>query len=119
MNKIYVLVLMLATCAVAQSTKSQASNSSNALTQGCRTGRYQIFFSPHARADVYLLDTETGRVWHPVTITNAQDTNLKGTSPEIWVYEDRIDDPTQFAVWSLTHKPPPSGLNSSSTTPPQ
>jgi len=27
------------------------------------SGRFQIYFGPFARADAYLLDSETGRVW--------------------------------------------------------
>ena len=30
------------------------------------TGRYQIFMNPIIRADQYLLDTQTGHIWHLV-----------------------------------------------------
>jgi hypothetical protein len=65
-------------------------------------GRYQIYFSPFARADVYLLDTETGKIWRPVTITNAKDINL-GSAPEVWIYQERIDTDADFSTWSIFH----------------
>lgn len=40
-------------------------------------GRYQIFFSPHAPAAVYLLDTGTGKIRQTVTIKNTKDTSFK------------------------------------------
>jgi len=39
--------------------------SSQAQEKG-KPERYQLFFSPHARADTYLVDTETGKVWQQV-----------------------------------------------------
>jgi hypothetical protein len=48
-------------------------------------GRYQIVFSPHLRADTFLLDTATGRVWsHP------QFTAYEG-DPTAWNLEKRFD----------------------------
>ena len=49
-------------------------------------GRYQIVFGPYARADVYLLDTSTGKIWNRLTHTF-----LVG-DPDIWRYMDRADD---------------------------
>jgi hypothetical protein len=48
-------------------------------------GRYQIVFSPHLRADTYLLDTETGRVWQPIVHTSLQG------DPIAWDLRDRLD----------------------------
>jgi hypothetical protein len=85
-----VVIGMMFAVAIAQSTHPVAPPSNSAPN-----GRYQIIFSPLARADVYLLDTETGKVWHPVTITN-----VKG-DPEIWLPEDRMDSQEAYAKWSL------------------
>lgn len=63
----------------------QNSNSENGL--------YQIFFSPHARADAYLVDTKNGKVW-----TNVQYTDVQGT-PTIWRCQERIDSEKEFIVW--------------------
>ena len=105
MKRILALTLILGGYAVGQGAKApqlpKAPESSHA-------GRYQIFFSPPARADVYLLDTETGQIWRPVTITNAKDRNLKSTSVEIWLYQDRIDSEAAFDAWMLLHQPPPA-----------
>lgn len=49
--------------------------------------RYQIFFSPLNAMDVYLLDTQTGRVWIPTIFTD-----IKGT-PTVWSEMDRVDNP--------------------------
>ena len=68
-------------------------------------GKYQLFFSPLARADVYLVDTETGKIWKPITITNAKDTNLK-SAPEVWVYQERVDSEQDFDVWMVMHAQP-------------
>jgi len=63
----------------------QNSNSEN--------GRYQIFFSPHARADTYLVDTKNGKVW-----TNIQYTDVQGR-PTVWRYQERIDSEKEFMAW--------------------
>lgn len=31
-----------------------------------KTGRFQIYYSPIVRADTFLLDTQTGKVWQMV-----------------------------------------------------
>jgi len=61
-------------------------------------GRYQIYFSPIARADVYLLDTETGRVW-----TNVKYTDVQG-QPTVWMYQERIDSEAGFVLWLKQQK---------------
>jgi len=106
MKKILAVVLVLAACVIAQTakTKIQPSTAANASATS-QVGKYQIFFSPHDRADVYLVDTETGQVWKPITISNAADTNLDNP-PQVWVYQDRIDNAQQFKVWSTFHKKP-------------
>ncbi len=55
--------------------------------------RYQIFFSPIARADAYLVDTKTGKVW-----TNIQYTDVQG-QPRVWVYQEKIDSKEEFKQW--------------------
>ncbi|HUO89898.1 MAG TPA: hypothetical protein VMU08_12040 [Rhizomicrobium sp.] len=62
-------------------------------------GRYQIVFSPHARADTYLLDTETGRVW-----VMTQFTDLKG-KPTAWNLTDRLDNFADMDVFAALHGP--------------
>lgn len=51
--------------------------------------RYQIVFSPHVRADTYLLDTSTGMVWQLTQSTNLND------DPLAWRPMWRIDTDAQ------------------------
>ncbi len=57
-------------------------------------GRYVIVFSPHVRADTYLLDTQEGRVWVHATFTDLKD------EPDAWVYRDRLDDDIDKSVFA-------------------
>ena len=58
-------------------------------------GRYQIIFSPSGiRADTFLLDTQTGRMWAPTEFTD-----LEG-HPTVWQYQDRVDNQQQLMTWA-------------------
>ncbi len=81
MNFIKSSVKILSFCLLI-STFSLSVSADNDASQ---VGRYQIVFGPHARADMFLLDTVTGRTWEYITYTN-----LEG-KPDMWVEEDRID----------------------------
>ena len=63
-------------------------------------GRYQMYFGPHARADMYLLDTETGRIWQSQSFSN-----IKGASSglEAWVYQERLDTPQDVMTFVAMH----------------
>jgi hypothetical protein len=111
MKRLFVVVLIVVVCAIAQTAKAPQAAKQPTAAQN-HAGRYQIFFSPHARADVYMLDTETGQIWRPITITNAKDVNLKSGAPEIWMFQDRVDNAQEFEIWSSFHTPP-------AATPPQ
>jgi hypothetical protein len=118
MKKLVVLIVfVMVACAIAQTARTpqpaKQPTAVNAAPAQSHVGKYQLFFSPHARADVYLVDTETGKIWKPITITNAKDTNLQ-TAPEVWVYQERIDSARDFDAWSVMHPPP-----SATTTPSQ
>jgi hypothetical protein len=54
-----------------------------------QNGRFQIFFNPNVRADTFLLDTQTGKVWQLTKFTN-----LIG-DPTVWNRMERIDDDKQ------------------------
>jgi hypothetical protein len=73
-------------------------------TPGREFGRYQIFFSPHVRADTFLVDTQTGKVWQVVKYSD-----LEG-DPNIWVPMDRVDNDAQLGQWmrGQTRKREPS-----------
>jgi hypothetical protein len=54
--------LAFATCAAAQEPRSDLFSQ--------QPGRYQIVINPQVRADTFLLDTATGRVWQLVKFTD-------------------------------------------------
>lgn len=58
-------------------------------------GRYQIIMRPNIRADTFLLDTQTGRIWIPIEYTN-----VKG-QPTIWKYEERVDNQAAYEQWEM------------------
>ena len=64
--------------------------------------RYQIVFSPHVRADTFLLDTATGQTWQQV-----QYTDIEG-QPEIWRPRERPDNDKQLVEWMLQQKSIPT-----------
>jgi len=116
MKKLFVVVLVVVVSAIGQTAKAPqpAKQPTVAATAPqSHVGRYQLFFSPHARADVYLVDTETGLIWKPITINNAKDENFN-SPPELWVYQERVDIEREFDLWMAFHKPP-----APATTPPQ
>ena len=43
--------------------RTQKTQPPNTAAMTSETGRYQIVFSPHVRADTFLLDTKTGEIW--------------------------------------------------------
>lgn len=62
-------------------------------------GRYVVTFSPFARADSFLLDTQTGRVWQLTRFTD-----LEG-EPLIWKNMERIDSEAQLMQWLRSQAP--------------
>ena len=62
-------------------------------------GRYVIVFSPIVRADTFLLDSQTGKVWELVTITDVNG------QPRIWNAMDRVDSSGQFVEWLRRQSP--------------
>jgi hypothetical protein len=62
-------------------------------------GRYQIVINPNVRADTFLLDTETGRVWHPIQYSDIQG------KPSVWKFDERVDNEHELEDWLLRQKP--------------
>ena len=56
--------------------------------------RFRIFFSPHARADTFLVDTQTGRVWQLM--------GLNG-EPSAWAPMTRLDNSEDQAAFARSH----------------
>jgi hypothetical protein len=65
-------------------------------------GRFTIVVSPHARADTFLVDTASGKVWQLVKYTD-----LAG-EPTVWDYMARVDNvaDSQRILDAYGRKPP-------------
>ncbi len=68
----------------------EAAGVGNHAVQDAHPSRFQIFINPGVRADTFLLDTETGRVWSPVTYTDLEN------SPQVWKIHDRVDSQSEL-----------------------
>lgn len=71
--------------------------------------RYTIFFSPHVERDIFLLDTQEGRVWQFVTITNLND------EPQAWKYVERVDNISEDIAFANRHGFKDEGRNAPSS----
>jgi hypothetical protein len=101
-----VAVLTVVGLGLSQTPRPQTPRPTQTARPEAQPGRYQIFFSPLARADVYLVDTATGRIWRPMNITNAEQPGVSG-NPQVWMFQDRVDNSEQLAEWfSLYRKIP-------------
>ena len=69
-----------------------------ASADNTQNGRYTIIISPNVRADTFLLDTQTGRVWKPVQVTDVVG------EPVIWKVMDRADSDHQLLEWFKGHQ---------------
>ena len=69
------------------------------LNAGSGAGRFQIVFSPNARADTFMIDTQTGKVWQFVTYVD-----LEG-DPHVWQSVPRLDSAQDLGVWFTTQSP--------------
>jgi hypothetical protein len=61
-------------------------------------GRYQLVINPTVRADTFLVDTKTGRIWSRTKITD-----IVG-EPEVWMAEPRMDNEQEFTAWGASQK---------------
>jgi len=82
-----IAILLLASCF------AQSRNTTKAATQPQDIGRYQIFFSPNVRADTFLVDTQTGKIWRM-----QQFTDVPG-QPTVWAPEKKFDTDEDFNAW--------------------
>ena len=74
-------------------------------------GRYQIVFGPHARADTFLIDTQTGKIW-----TRTVFTFLQG-EPQAWLPEPHLENEKEEQEWVNLHPKKASALPPTKTTP--
>ena len=90
---VVVVALGMASIGSAAETPPTAQPPHTPATPSASDGRFVIYFSPHARADVYLVDTKTGRIWKPVTYTDV------AGNPEVWMPQTRIDSNEELRAW--------------------
>jgi|SRR5580704_12656698 hypothetical protein len=96
----YIVVLSLVATLCAATAVMVRGQSARTTDTGA-SGRYQIIFNPNVRADTFLLDTQTGKVWLRTTYTD-----LDG-KPDVWEYQDRADNPEQLHSWISSHRTNP------------
>jgi len=59
--------------------------------------RYQLFSNLNVRADTFLLDTATGKIWQMTTYTD-----MRG-DPTVWVLTTHIDSDADLTEFLRTH----------------
>ena len=89
--------------------------STRVIAQGATPqGRYQIVFSPFARADTFLLDSETGRIWQLSKYVDRQG------EPVVWEPMTRLDSVDDFLRFNAAfEKKPLTPASKPVSTPPQ
>jgi hypothetical protein len=70
-----------------------------AVTSATGAGRFQIVVSSHLRADTFLVDTSTGRIWRPAKYTDLKE------EPTVWRLETRVDSEKDFQAWWHSYTP--------------
>jgi hypothetical protein len=69
------------------------------LGAGAQPGRFQIVLNPTYRRDIFLLDTQTGKIWVRTEITYFEG------DPDIWIAQDRADNTQEFGEWAKRQTP--------------
>ena len=87
------LFVLLSLVALGLAIQTPAPQQKAAIIPQQQSGRFEIVMRPGIRADTFLLDTQTGRIWVPIEYSN-----VKG-QPTIWKFEERIDGSTDFLEW--------------------
>ncbi len=73
---------------------SQSAQPSQGQQSGSEvTGRFTIIFNPEIRADLFLLDTQTGKVWALVRYTDVFG------EPRVWLRMERLDSLEDRILW--------------------
>lgn len=97
------VALLLCAFVVGRMSSLGTAKAQNAPSNAAdRPGRYVIFYNPNVRADTFLLDTQSGRLWRHTTISNVV------SDPEIWLAEVRVDTDAERSKWlsEQDFKPP-------------
>jgi hypothetical protein len=105
-KRIAVFVVCTATLIVIGVALARAQQPARPAVASQSFGRYQIVINPQVRADTFLLDTETGRIWMPTQYTDTVG------EPTVWKVQDRVNNEAEFKAWASTKtlKPKSPGL---------
>jgi hypothetical protein len=90
-----VLMVGFARFVLSQTPKAPSVPSSQ-VSPRTETGRYALISNPNVRADLFLLDTATGKIWQRVTFTD-----LKG-DPDVWQPMRKMDSDADLTEWLAT-----------------
>jgi hypothetical protein len=99
MNRILIVVVLLLSAAGWAQTAPKPVLKTDVAPNA---PRFQLFVNPTVRADTFLLDTVTGKIWCKMTFTN-----LVG-EPDAWIAEDRIDGDDDLMTFLQKHTNKPS-----------
>jgi hypothetical protein len=83
---------------VAVSVGAALAEETRIVTQSPPQGRFQIVFGPFARADAFMLDTQTGQVWQLTKYTDMQG------EPLVWTRMPRLDSADEIATFYRANK---------------
>lgn len=109
MRYVWSFLLLCSFVAFAQSRPIRpAPASASTISQ---PGRYQIFFNPNIRADTFLVDTETGKIWRMQTFTDVVG------EPTVWLPETRLDSQAEIDRFLSALKPEPTATPSATKQP--
>jgi hypothetical protein len=98
-KKLVILTVLILTLGAVMLLHGDAHQPAVQTTSGVTAGRYQIVFGNFARADVYLLDTQTGKIWERTEFVDV------AQKPEVWVFQERIDNKEALYEWVTSHAP--------------
>ena len=87
------LAFMFSSFAYAADVKQNNSSSPEGPASCNAPGRYVLVQHPTIRADQFLLDTCTGRVWNKVTYTDVK--------ADVWQPIPRVDSEEGLTQWQL------------------
>jgi hypothetical protein len=62
--------------------------------QASGVSRYQVVYSPNARADTFMVDSQTGKTWQFVTFTD-----IEG-DPHVWRPVVRFENEQEVQEWA-------------------
>ena len=110
MRYVWPVLLLCSLVGFAQSRPARPASTPQ-ISAASQVGRYQVFFNPNVRADTFLVDTETGKIWRMQQIADAVG------EPTVWLPERRLDNDQEVSGWMSLQRFKPTGTTS--TTPQQ